>query len=317
MSAANFHRLSFRFLFFIGVHDVGKEPTLAVLVLGLLLVLLNGALIHAVAEVEHIAARRGLPGIDVSNENHIQMPSRIRLLQAAFGFDWLGLLFLYYLLLLLSFCWLLHFCWSLRLLRLRCRLWCFRCRLWGSWLGLSCGCWRWFWCRGLFCLDLSFFLRLCLPVILCFLSWRRRRALLFLHHCWLRLRRWGPSCSLLFKRLCRSCCALLGLLLLLLLLLRLLLLLHGLILFEGHFGAASAAALAAGAPSATARVASATLSTAASASATSTSGGFSSCARGDCEKALAAKGVGYLGGRSYICTSTRLGFSSIGIRSLA
>mmetsp|Transcript_128191 Transcript_128191/g.358878 ORF Transcript_128191/g.358878 Transcript_128191/m.358878 type:complete len:668 (+) Transcript_128191:1274-3277(+) len=107
--APDLHRLAFRLLLVARVHDIGEKPTLAVLVLGLLHVLLDGSLVDAAGQVQDVAARRGLPGIDVADEHDVQMRPRVRLRHLALallgGLDDLHLV-------------LLLFCIGRRLLRL-------------------------------------------------------------------------------------------------------------------------------------------------------------------------------------------------------
>mmetsp|Transcript_17178 Transcript_17178/g.51446 ORF Transcript_17178/g.51446 Transcript_17178/m.51446 type:complete len:207 (-) Transcript_17178:607-1227(-) len=81
VGAADLDGLALRLLLLAGVHDVGEEPAFSVLVLGLLLVLLDGALIDAATQVQDLAARRRLPGVDVADEDHVVVRARVRLLQ--------------------------------------------------------------------------------------------------------------------------------------------------------------------------------------------------------------------------------------------
>mmetsp|Transcript_77119 Transcript_77119/g.249644 ORF Transcript_77119/g.249644 Transcript_77119/m.249644 type:complete len:306 (+) Transcript_77119:1280-2197(+) len=82
-SAANLDGLALGLLLLAGVHDVGEEPTLAVLLLGLLHVLLDLSLVHAAAQEEDVTTSRGLAGIDVTNEHHVQVRPRVRNLEFA------------------------------------------------------------------------------------------------------------------------------------------------------------------------------------------------------------------------------------------
>mmetsp|Transcript_23624 Transcript_23624/g.58923 ORF Transcript_23624/g.58923 Transcript_23624/m.58923 type:complete len:700 (+) Transcript_23624:341-2440(+) len=115
VGSANLHGLTFCLLLFAGVHDVGEEPTLSVLVLGLLHILLNRPLIHTAAQVQDVATSSGLARINVANEDHVQVWPRIRLFQLTlFRLDWCRL----FLLLLL----LLHGLLNRRRFLLGCRL---------------------------------------------------------------------------------------------------------------------------------------------------------------------------------------------------
>mmetsp|Transcript_61877 Transcript_61877/g.96093 ORF Transcript_61877/g.96093 Transcript_61877/m.96093 type:complete len:214 (+) Transcript_61877:1074-1715(+) len=144
MCTANFDRFSFGFFFFVGVHNVSKEPTFSILVFSLLHVFFNTSFIHTAAQEENVPACCGFPCIYMANENNVQVWSRIRL----FGFAFLdGAAFLYnfilLLLLLFSSWW-----WFLRCLNHFLRLdWLWRWFgffLWGFFLWLLYRLWsRW------------------------------------------------------------------------------------------------------------------------------------------------------------------------------
>ena len=89
--SAHLHRLALIPLLLVGVHAPGQVPGLSVLLLGFLLILLQCSLIHHICEVHQLACEDttinkqtsnlyasltsdgGLPGIDVTNEDNINM----------------------------------------------------------------------------------------------------------------------------------------------------------------------------------------------------------------------------------------------------
>ena len=64
-------------LLFVGVHDVGVVPRVAVLLLGLALVLLDGALIDDALQVQQVARDGRLAGVDVADEDHVQVLAQV------------------------------------------------------------------------------------------------------------------------------------------------------------------------------------------------------------------------------------------------
>mmetsp|Transcript_25671 Transcript_25671/g.69411 ORF Transcript_25671/g.69411 Transcript_25671/m.69411 type:complete len:398 (+) Transcript_25671:429-1622(+) len=78
---AHLHRLALGALLLVCVHDVGEEPRLAVLLLGLLLVLLHGALVHLSRGKHHLPAEGGLPRVDVSDEDAVEVLPQVRALR--------------------------------------------------------------------------------------------------------------------------------------------------------------------------------------------------------------------------------------------
>mmetsp|Transcript_79519 Transcript_79519/g.224893 ORF Transcript_79519/g.224893 Transcript_79519/m.224893 type:complete len:274 (-) Transcript_79519:212-1033(-) len=100
------HSLALCLLLLVGVHDVGKEPTLAILILGLLHVLLNRSLIDAPAEIQNVSTGCRLASVDVADENHVQVGPGVRL-----GKDLLAVVHRCYCLLLHHLLLLLHGLW--------------------------------------------------------------------------------------------------------------------------------------------------------------------------------------------------------------
>mmetsp|Transcript_125628 Transcript_125628/g.361196 ORF Transcript_125628/g.361196 Transcript_125628/m.361196 type:complete len:243 (+) Transcript_125628:1289-2017(+) len=131
--APDLHGLALGLLLLARVHNVGQEPALAVLVLRLFHVLLDRPLVDATREVEDVAAGRGFPCVDVTDEDDVEVWARVRLCPFALDLRFprhlllLGLLILNFLL-RLRHRWLCRFWRRLRLLfrsrfrRLRFRL---------------------------------------------------------------------------------------------------------------------------------------------------------------------------------------------------
>lgn len=72
-------RSHLRTLLVVRVHDVGEEPALSVADLGLALVLLDGTLVDETRGVHDVAADGGLAGIDVADEDDVDVVARILL----------------------------------------------------------------------------------------------------------------------------------------------------------------------------------------------------------------------------------------------
>lgn len=66
-------------LFFVGIHDVSQEPGLTVLGLGLSLVLVDGSLVDLTSDVEQITTGGRFTGIDVSDEDDVDVITRVLL----------------------------------------------------------------------------------------------------------------------------------------------------------------------------------------------------------------------------------------------
>ena len=71
--ATHLNGLALGALLLVGVHDEGKEPRVAILLLGLLLVLLDRARVHLVGLVEDLPAEGRLARVDVANEDEVQV----------------------------------------------------------------------------------------------------------------------------------------------------------------------------------------------------------------------------------------------------
>merc|ERR1719272_608452 len=81
--ATDLDGLTLGLLLLAGVHNVCKEPTLTILVLGLLLVLLDGSIVNAAAKKQNLPASCRLASIDVADENYVHVQSRVGLFQVA------------------------------------------------------------------------------------------------------------------------------------------------------------------------------------------------------------------------------------------
>mmetsp|Transcript_18583 Transcript_18583/g.40609 ORF Transcript_18583/g.40609 Transcript_18583/m.40609 type:complete len:231 (+) Transcript_18583:1264-1956(+) len=106
MSTTHLDCFPFGLLLLVRIHDVCQKPTFAVLVLCLFLVLLNGSLIHTVAEVKDAAARRRLAGINVTYEDNVHVSAGIGELQLTLVHDYSGAFSNDFRLILLRLVWL-------------------------------------------------------------------------------------------------------------------------------------------------------------------------------------------------------------------
>ena len=73
MCTAHLDSLTLGPLLLVGIHDEGEEPRLAVLLLGLLLILLDGARVHLPRAVEDLSAEGALARVDVPDEDQVEV----------------------------------------------------------------------------------------------------------------------------------------------------------------------------------------------------------------------------------------------------